>query len=58
MSGTQKLKTFVVKFSIIKDTFRTIDIVAFDYNDCKAEFEKKTGLNRRHILKIIDPNVT
>lgn len=57
MSGTQKLKTFKVKFSIIEKTFRTIEIVAFDYNDCKVQFEKKTGLPKRHILSITDPNV-
>ena len=52
MSSTQKIKSFLVKYSLIKNTFRTIEIKAFDYNDCKREFERKTGIPKSHIFSI------
>jgi hypothetical protein len=39
-----------IRYSIISGTFRTIEVVAFNYEDSRKVFENKTGLPKSHIL--------
>ena len=48
-----KLSHWKVKWSLISGTFKTTEVIAYDYNDSLIVFELKTGISKHNVLKSI-----
>lgn len=44
-----------IRYSIIKGTFRVIEVVAEDYNNSLTVFENKTGISKKNVMSSIRP---
>lgn len=47
------MKTFKIKYFIIPKCLRTVEKTASNYNNCRKEFLKSSGLRKENILKIV-----
>jgi hypothetical protein len=45
-----KLSYWKVRWSIINGHFRTTQVIAYDYEDSRKQFEIKTGVSKSNIL--------